>query len=196
MRSFVLLSVLVLTSACSASTQQKLGAGVALTGLGTMYVAGELLTTCVEQPPLREKVCRLDDDPRARQVAVPMAFAGLGALLIGGAIVVAGSGSAPAAATPAPPPSEPPALDALDADEASGMAIAYLMLKGTSEERRPLRLQSLDERGELRTVGRRAELSHLRLRTAPDGTSVDLIACLAFTTEWVVESVGTQSCEL
>jgi hypothetical protein len=132
-------------------------------------------------------------DPLPPKVGFPLAFGGLSLVVLGGLVLATASEQCEQ------PPNEPPTVPAppdrptvLDGSDAVGMAIAQLVLVGLDNDAKPPELLGVDDaQVVVRTTGRRAELSNLRIRTAADESWRSIAACYEYVYEWELTSVGT-----
>ena len=160
----------------------------------TTYVALASMVPSCRQYREPDRVCVEHSDPTQPNVGFPVAFGGLGAVVLGGLIVVTAveHSELPRAGTPAMPvpPEEPAPLDETDA---FGMAVAQLALTGIDcDAKPPRRLLSVDDtQSSLHVQGRRAELWNLRVRTASDETWLTVGARYEYKNVWQLMWLGT-----
>jgi hypothetical protein len=128
------------------------------------------------------------------RVGFPLAFAGIGAVVVGGLIVATAGRQRRAPPKDAAVVSAPTAEEVavLDETDAVGMAVAEYMLVGLHRNVKPAKLLDVDETQViLQASERHAELFNLRIRAGADETWRVVGACYEYDREWRVTSVGT-----
>ena len=132
-------------------------------------------------------------EPLPPRVGFPVAFAGLGAVVVGG-LIVANAGrhrKAPPKDLPTLPTSSEE-VAALDEADAVGMAVAQYLLTGLHRNAKPAQLLDIDDTQiTLQARERHAQLSNLRLRAGADETWRVVGACYTYEHAWHVTSVGS-----
>jgi hypothetical protein len=196
MRTTVFGLLLLSSVACSPTQRATVGTTVGGAGALTTFVALESMVPS----------CRAHTEPHDTRVAYskatppnvgfPLAFAGLGAVVLGGLLIATASEYHQQPQTDAPAPPTPiTSPTRLDQREAVGMAIAHVLLaKRVDGNSKPTRLLGVDEsHSQLHVAGRYAELRNLRVHTAADETWLTLDACFEYQPEhaWWLTSLGT-----
>jgi len=191
----VLTLALLPSSACSPAQRRATGATIAALGLVTTYVTVSSAERCTDRHgPNGYRDCQFEPKPLSDDVAAPVALGGLGAVIVGGVLVASGLGSQ----KPKPPPAVVVPVEEhrelLDADTASGLALARLVVGSVDAKHEPRAILDVSNPGQLRVHGRYAELSGLQVRRAPSGTVETLTVCLEYRTSWRVERIQKRPC--
>jgi len=189
--AFALLS----PSACSPAQRRATGATIAALGLVTTYVTVSSAERCTDQRgPNGYRDCRYEPKPLSDDVAAPVALGGLGAVIVGGVLVASGLGPSKPKAAPRVAVRSEERQEPLDADTASGLALARLVLGSVDANHEPRAILEVANRGHVHVQGRFAELSDLQLRRAPSGTLETLTVCLEYREIWRVERIQKRPC--
>jgi hypothetical protein len=178
--------------------------GEALSMVGAVTALGAIESTvphCMrtrDPGELGARQGRADDSclqyskPVSRKVAVPIAFGGVGAVLLGGLLVVTAVRSDLPRLSPPDPVVPPQRLTPLEPTDAVGMALAQLVVEGIDGDGKPSKLLDVDDTDiTLSGQGTRAELGNLRVQTAADGSWRALSACYEYESEWRLVALGT-----
>jgi len=193
MRLAIVSLLLLTTTACSPAQQRFAGAGIATAGVAATYIALDSMVPSCRQRTEPHNVCVSHSPTIPPSVGFPIAFAGIGAVVLGGLIVATASETRrpPREAKPAAPtPPEQPAP--LAESDAVGMALAHLMLaKRLDGNTKPAKLLAVDDtHSHLNIQGRHAQLWNLRVQNASDDDWLTLGACFEYQHEWSLTSLG------
>jgi hypothetical protein len=194
MRSGTLTLLFMLAAGCTPAQRTAAGIGIGGTGVAVTYGALASMIPSCQKRSFSNNVCTEYTKALPHEVGFPLAFGGVGAVVLGGMIVAtAGKGHRRPrphdTAPPEPPPAEPVALYST---QAVAMAVARLVITGKDRSESPALLGGVDDtQSSLNVQGRRAELRNLRIRTAKDPTWRMVDACYEYRKEWRLTSFET-----
>lgn len=184
--------LLLIATACSPAQRATAGVGLGVVGAGATYVALGAMTSSCRERSASTRACIAESQHLSPTIGFPVAFAGLGAIVLGGLILATATKPHPQPpATTTDQPSLPAPLADLDKSRAAAMAIAELLLVGLDPTKSPPPLRATDDtQATLHVTDHRAVLTNLRIRTAADKTWQTITACYEYRNEWQLKSLG------
>lgn len=191
MRTRLASLLLLLATACSPAQRTAAGIGVGVAGAAVTYRAVSWVVPSCRQRSDPHRGCLDHSEPLPSKAAFPLALVGLGVVVVGGLLVASATGTRGVRQTSASaPPVLPEKPTLLDSTEAVGMVVARLVVGSTDAHARPAKRHEVDDtEARLETLGARAQLSNLRIRTSTEPWRV-VRACYEFEKEWRLTSLG------